>query len=93
MSDQPKFITIKKVVVRKDETIGTEQDAILISEIKNFRPWHKDHKEKDQVVGDMCQVSMFSTTGKEGFYNIKINESADSFGERLGKNIVIGLNG
>jgi hypothetical protein len=91
MSSQPKFITIKKVVVRKDDSIGTEQDSILISEIKNFRPWHKDHKEKAQVEGDMCQVSLFSTVGKEGFYNIKINESADDFGKRLGPSVVIGL--
>lgn len=86
MSDSAKYITIRKVI-KKSKSI--EDDTILLNDIKSFRDWHKDEEDKSFVNGDMCVVNVLSITGKDGFYPIYINESAKSFGQRLGPGIVI----
>lgn len=91
MSNNAKMITIKKVVTRKDESLNIETDNILISDIKSFRTWHKVTSAERGINGDMTQISLFSATSKEHFYNIHINESEDSFAKRLGDDFVIGL--
>lgn len=85
------YITIRKIVEKRDNVLAVENDTILLTDIKSFRKWHKTPVEDKQVEGEMCQISIFSATGKEGFYTVRINESAEDFGDRLGPEAVIKL--
>lgn len=79
-------IEIKKIIRRRGSSeLGTEIDNIPIETIKNFRPWYHDDEEKKYIKGDITLVKVASVTHKEGYEEVKINESSKSFGTRLGR--------
>ena len=86
-----RYIRINKVIEKKENVLAVEPDNILLEDIKSFRKWHKTPSEEAQIKGEMCQITIFSATGKDGFYTVRINESEEMFAERLGQGTVIKL--
>lgn len=84
-------ITKKPVIQDYESNI----EGILISEIKSFRSWRKDHKQRDAFKGEVTIIYFKSAnekfkrnsrTGEErsSTPSMLINESRDSFAQRLG---------
>lgn len=88
---EPELIRVKKVTERKDGSLQIESDNIRIKEIKSYRPWHKTPQENELTKEDLCQVSIYSPTGKDGYYVMRIVETESHFGKRLGKGFVIDI--
>lgn len=91
MANNQIFIEVEKVILNTIESkISIVSDVVRVSDIKSFRKWNKTDAEKESVTGEMTQVSISSKTAADGFYNIRISESKESFAKRLG-GFIIGL--
>lgn len=94
---EPSFIRVNKILDREDKS-GNEMsgvydmcpDNVPIEDIKGFRNYKKNGKYVN-IPGDICQLTIKSEGEKGGFYTIRIYESEEMFGKRLGQEKVIPL--
>lgn len=90
-----KFIKVNKILDRDESNtsgeFSCEVEVIRISDIRGVRNFKK-HKKYTNIDGDICQLSIDSVSGTNGFYTIRIQESEPDFMKRLGTDKTILLN-
>ncbi len=91
---ETQFIRVNKIMDRDDNNktgnYETEAENILVSDVKGFRKYKKNG-QYGNINGDICQVQVKAETGKGGFYTMRIHESEEAFGNRLGKVIPLSV--
>lgn len=95
MEHGPKFIKVKKILDRDipkdsekksnlpDGHFEVKNDNIPVADVTGFRNYEKNGSYKN-ITGPVCQIQIKSKTAKEGFFTIRIEESEESFGSRVG---------